>query len=356
MNASKNHQDVIEYVVPASRLAGTQAEVLAQIDELIIGLTGLRELVLLHGPKPAVVPRRKLRLVKRFVAALTFIMAFAVTAAAQTQAPSQDPNPGNMTLTASFDVVSKYMFRGIRQHASGIAMWPVADLGVALYSGDRQLKTAGLNVGTWNSLHTGDTGATGPTGKLWYESDFYATLGLGFGGGTSLAATYTAYTSPNNAFTTVKEMAFKLAVDDTAHLGKAALKPYALVAFEFDTKPGIGQADGGLKAGRYLELGAAPGYAAVRASLTVPVKVGLSLGHYYELNTGTADAPVFVDNRFGYFSAAALVTVPVGGTTGFGAWNVHGGVEYQALGDTAQAFHGGDASRVIGSVGIGFTY
>ena len=45
-----------------------------------------------------------------------------------------------------------------------------------------------------------------------------------------------------------------------------------------------------------------------------------------------------------------------GGTTGFGAWNLHGGVEYQALGDTTKALNGDDGSRVIGSVGIGFVY
>lgn len=134
------------------------------------------------------------------------------------------------------------------------------------------------------------------------------------------------------------------------------LKPYALVAFEFDTDQGVGQADGGAKAGRYLELGAAPGYAGSKASLAVPVKVGLSLANYYELNTGTSDTPVFVDNTFGYFSIAGLVTVPLGGTTNFGSWNLHGGVEFQALGDTTKAFNGGDGHRVIGSIGIGFTY
>jgi hypothetical protein len=35
---------------------------------------------------------------------------------------------------------------------------------------------------------------------------------------------------------------------------------------------------------------------------------------------------------------------------------VHGGVEYQALGETTEAFNGGDSSRVIGSIGFGFTY
>ncbi len=290
------------------------------------------------------------------LASLTFIVMFASSVAAQTTAPSADPNPGNVTVTGSFDAVTTYMFRGIRQHSTGIALWPVADLGFSMFSGDEGLKSAGVNVGTWNSLDTGDTGADGPTGKLWYESDFYTTLSLGFGGGTSLATTYTAYTSPNNAFTTVKEIAFKFAIDDSAYLGKAALKPYALVAFEFDTAPGVGQADGGSKAGRYLEFGIAPSYAASIASITVPVKVGLSLANYYEVNTGTPNAPVFVDNRFGYFSVAGLVTVPLGTTTNFGSWNLHGGVEYQALGDTTKALNGGDRSRVIGSVGIGFTY
>ena len=164
------------------------------------------------------------------MAGFTLVTAFASTAAGQTPpAAPPDPNPGGFTLTGSFDAVSTYMFRGIRQHSTGMAFWPVADVGVALYSGEDALKSAAVNVGLWNSLHTGDTGTDGPSGKLWYESDFYTTLSLGFGGGTSLATTYTALTSPNNSFTSVKEIAFKLGVDDSAHLGKWALKPYALV-------------------------------------------------------------------------------------------------------------------------------
>jgi len=121
------------------------------------------------------------------------IVALAAPVAVQTPAAQPaDPNPGNLTLTGSFDAVSTYMFRGIRQNSTGIALWPVADLGAAVYSGKGRLKSAGVNIGTWNSLNTGDTGADGPTGKLWYESDFYVTLGLGFGGGTSFATTYTA--------------------------------------------------------------------------------------------------------------------------------------------------------------------
>ena len=65
---------------------------------------------------------------------------------------------------------------------------------------------------------------------------------------------------------------------------------------------------------------------------------------------------MFVDNRFGYVSIAGLVTVPLGGTTSFGAWNLHGGVEFQALGDTTKVLNGGDGQRVIGSIGFGFSY
>jgi hypothetical protein len=39
------------------------------------------------------------------------------------------------------------------------------------------------------------------------------------------------------------------------------LKPYVILAREANTAPGLGQADTGGKAGTYLELGMAPGYA-----------------------------------------------------------------------------------------------
>ena len=65
---------------------------------------------------------------------------------------------------------------------------------------------------------------------------------------------------------------------------------------------------------------------------------------------------MFVDHKFGYFSVAGLVPVLIGGTTSFGAWNLHGGVELQALGDTTKAFNGGDGHKFIVSGGLGFFY
>jgi hypothetical protein len=60
-------------IVPARQLSGTRDEVLAQIDELILGLTGLRQLVSMHGPKPAEAPPRKLRLVRGFLKVLLLL-------------------------------------------------------------------------------------------------------------------------------------------------------------------------------------------------------------------------------------------------------------------------------------------
>ena len=196
--------------------------------------------------------RFQLPLVRRcsLSASLLFLASFALTglasaqttpetsssAATQAQEPA-DPNPGAISTSGGMDIQSTYMFRGIRQNSTGIAAWPWVDLGFAAYAGDGAVKSVGINVGSWNSQHTGDTGADGPSQKIWYESDFYTTLGFGFGGGVSLATTYTAYTSPNNTFTTVKELMFKFAIDDSARFGKAAFKPYAIVARELDAEP-----------------------------------------------------------------------------------------------------------------------
>jgi hypothetical protein len=239
------------------------------------------------------------------------------------------------------------MFRGVRQDDTGVIAWPNAEVGVLLHSGNTGLTSARLRVGTWNSVHSGWAGSDGPSGKRWYESDIYATVALGFGNAAILNTTYTTYRSPNKMFTTVKEISVKAAIDRVG-IGRAALKPYGLVAFELDTKPGIGQLDGGFKSGRYLELGVSPGYPSRRIGIAVPVKVGLSLGNYYEL--------AGKDRKFGYASVAGLVTVPLGGTANSNGWNLHGGVEYQLLGDMAKAINNGDGSKTIGSVGVGFSY
>lgn len=287
---------------------------------------------------------RTARLTAPGIVVLAILTVLAAPAAAQ---EPPDPPSGRVAVTGGIDVLSAYRFRGIRQDDTGVIMWPHVALGLRVYEGTGGLKAIRVNAGTWNSLHTGLAGADGPSGERWYQSDVHTTLDLSLAGGVAVGTTYRVYASPNDMFTTVKEASVTVAVDDRAALGRAAVRPYVRAAFELDTAPGRGQVDGGFEAGKYLEIGAAPEYQRARVSIAFPVKVGLSLGGYYEL---AGD-----DRRFGYVSAASLVTVPLARRTALGAWNVHGGVEYQALGPTAKALNNGEGAAVIGSVGIGWS-
>jgi hypothetical protein len=279
-----------------------------------------------------------------FIRAVRFVIpAIVVLSVMLTGSPAsaQDAPPA-VVVTGGLDLVNQYNFRGIRQNSEGVSIWPYVDFGFTPFRGEGGLKSVGINVGTWNASNSQINSADFGTGNKWYESDIYATVGFGFSQ-SALAFTYTSYTSPADLFTHVKELAVKLSYDDSAALGAAALKPYGLVAFELGTEPGRYQADAGLEGGRYLELGIAPGVSGSTVSLAIPVKVGLSIGNYYELDG--------VDNTFGFFSVGGLATVPLGSH-----FNIHGGAEYQALGDTTKALNGNDGSQVIGSFGIGFAY
>jgi hypothetical protein len=262
-----------------------------------------------------------------------------------------DPNPGALTFTGGVDFPTLYFFRGIRQETdAGLTMWPYGDLGIALYSGDGGLKSASVNVGVWNSLHTGSSGSDGPSGGLHYEEDFYTTLGLGFGGGITVSTTYMALTSPNAMFATVKEMQFKVA---KAHW----LNPYGFLAFELSDD---GQADGGHtfggSKGTYLELGVGPSWPLGDgvATLAVPVKLGLGLSSYYE-QVGS-DGTITSD-EFGFFDIGGLVTFPLKGIpSSFGSWNFHAGLDFLMLGDMTKLLNEDESTKVVALFGIGLTY
>jgi len=262
-------------------------------------------------------------------------------------AAAQDPK---VATTGGIDFTNQYNFRGIRQNFGGMAIFPFVDVGIPVSSGDGALKSVSVNLGNWNSINTNQFGDAATDEPKWYESDLYATLSLGFNK-TTVGFTYTAYTSPAENigdtpvyFKTVHELAAKVAFDDSGALGKGALKPYGLIAFEL----GDGGADGIGEKGVYLELGVAPGYSTDKVSVAVPVKVGLSLKDYYSFGSGN-------DDKFGYFSVAGIVTVPVNSN-----WNVHGGVELQVFGDTLAAVNNFDSDArkwaPLGSIGVGFSF
>ncbi len=259
-------------------------------------------------------------------------------------AQAADPNPGAVTLTTAVDFPSVYFFRGIRQEADpALTMFAAGDVGIALFSNDAG-QSVSVNFGVWNSLHTGTSGTgADPKKPSHYEEDFYAMLNLGVGHGVTISPFYTAYTSPNSSFGTVKELAVKF-----AHASKFA--PYGIVAFELS-----GQADAGFDEGTYLELGVGPTWpvGGHGATVGIPVKLGLSLKDYYEL--------AGEDNKFGFVDVGVLFTVPfTSAPTKYGLWNFHAGVNFLGLGDTTKAFNApeGDpkGGQVIVSAGIGMSY
>jgi hypothetical protein len=278
-------------------------------------------------------------------AARTALVAAALTAGASPAIAQDDPNPGALTLTGSLDVLpgTAYVFRGITQETDPeITLWPALDVGIAALSGDGTIKTVGINFGVWNSLHTGSSGLDGPTEKLHYELDWYTTVALGFGGGYGLATTWTAYTSPNGMFGTTQELAFKFTKSYW-------LNPYATMAWEID-----GAADGNdTGTGTYLELGVGPTWPLFdgKATVAVPVKMGLSLTNYYE-------SPVTgEEGTFGFFDVGALVTLPFGGQPGrLGSWNFHVGADVLFLGDATADFNDGENTKFTAIIGLGFTY
>jgi hypothetical protein len=309
------------------------------------------------------------RAVRPFIST-TLAAAALLTCLAAPAAAQNGPNTGAMKVSGGMDFTNAYFFRGIRQETDGLIMYPYLDVGLSLFTGEDSLKSFGVNFGTWNSLHQNSvSGSQNPRNrKLWYESDFYATLGFVVSGGVSVGATYTAYTSPNDGFTTVKEVSFKFGVDDTPYLKTWSVKPYVVIATELDTGTGTGQADGGFcqgtfvngcsGAGTYMEIGASPGYSAPKWSLAVPVKVGIGLVDYYQaLYTDENGAVVGLNDKFGYFSVAGVGTMPFTKMgSKFGSWNLHGGVEFQKLGDMATFANAGDDNQVITTIGLGFSY
>lgn len=271
---------------------------------------------------------------RTLVAVIGAVVVLSGTAAAQ-----DGPNSGNVSLSSGLDIPTAYFFRGIIQKADGFIAQPYLEGGLTLLDGDGGLSGVSVAAGTWNSLHSDKTGAELDP-EMWYENDFYASLGLTFGGSVDASLTYTAYTSPNNLFGTVEEIALGIS-------GGGLLSPYATFAFELD-----GQADGGSNEGTYLELGAEYGLPLPEdapVSISIPVSLGMSLSDYYELDG--------VDNKFGFFNIGASLGVPLSGIpAAFGEWDFHASGNILILGDTTKAFNGDDGSQPIFTFGIGVSY
>ena len=275
---------------------------------------------------------------KKLALGVVVLGLMASPAFAQTPAPGAPQTPPapeaapakRTTLTTGMDVTSAYMFRGIFQEDSGAILQPYVDVGVTLGKG------VSMNFGNWESHHSKREGK-------FYESDYYASM-TATAGKWKPGVLFTSYTSPKDFFKTVNELAGVLAYDDSAHA--VPFSPKVILAQELTD----GQADGGAKKGTYLELGIRPTVKLVKSktpiNLAIPVKTGLSVHNYYELN-GESDT-------FGYLDIGGIISVPI--STKHGTWEFHGGVDVLSFGDNLKTLNSGDRVKPVVSIGFSYVY
>lgn len=266
------------------------------------------------------------------------------SAAAGQDAPADEPafgvNQGRLSFTLGADWVSSYFFRGYVQEDRGFIVQPHAEVGFELVRPDRpEGFGVTLSAGTWNSFHSEKTGSTGDGVESWYESDLYAQLSVACGR-LSVGAGYTFYLYPNSDFSTVQELSLTAAyeLDEGTLFGKALGTPSVGVFIETDNSNVSGDES------VYLELAFGPAFEVLggRATVSVPVTVGLSLDDYY-------------DDAFGYVAVGVDVAIPL--TSGeWGDASLTLGGRLLVLGDAARAANGGDDVDGYAYAGLSFTY
>jgi len=285
---------------------------------------------------------KKLSLAMLF--AVAGVMLMPATATAQEEMAEEGPST-YFSLGADYTTI--YFFRGIWQgNDDSGSFQPWAEGGVTIYEGEKFVTSVDVFAGIWNSFQGSPTGNS--TNNQWYELDVYAGFAVGLPANFAAGATVTAYTSPNDAFDTVSEVALDLAYDDSDLWGEkfAGLQPYLVIAFEFD-----GEADGGGDEGIYLELGIEPSFAFMPDSdypitIAIPVTLGLSVDDYYQDATGDDETFGFLD--IGVVASMPLTMVP----SKFGAWSVSAGVHALFLGDHTEQINENDDFEIIGTLGL----
>jgi hypothetical protein len=249
------------------------------------------------------------------------------------------------------DITNAYYFRGILQEREGLIVQPWMELYANLYSSeDGFLRDITIGAGMWSSFQSERTlaGSTdgGDQNQWWYEADYYPLISMDFAGGLSLLTVYYFYTSPNDAFTTVQELNFKLSWDDSEAFGAWSMQPWVNIATE------IVNTSYGPQEGYGLQFGIAPTlYAAENGSftLTAPAEVGLSLEDYYEGSNGE-------NHTFGYANVGLAASIPLSFVPeSAGAWSFNLSGKYYFFGHQLESNDTPDTSgnRGRGSYPVG---
>lgn len=276
------------------------------------------------------------------VASTAFAQSSASSTSVEQQpAPPAPAPPPRITVTSGLDATSSYMFRGIYQEDRGLVAPAFLDVRIPLYRGQGRVSAVRANLGTWDSFHSGPSGAEGHD-SAWYEADYYASVTATLGRWSPGVVT-TAITSPNAAFGTVYEVGASLDFDDSGN--RVPLAPRVFFVAELS-----GQADAGATPGRYLEVSMRPTRTLRRSGratwgVAFPARAGFSVRGYYESPESTT---------LGFASAGLLPSVTLSGARV--ALELHAGLELMRLGASASVFNSGRHHRPIVTAGASLTY
>jgi len=264
------------------------------------------------------------------LAASALLLGASHASAQDAEVAVLDTSESRLSATVGGDFTSAYFFRGYLQEDEGLIFQPYAELGMALLLPDND-DSIGLSasLGTWNSFHSEQTGATGGGAESWYESDIYATLTLAWKR-LELSAGYTFYMYPNSTFNTVQEAFVSVGFDtpDDTIFGKIIGDPSLTLSFETDNS-NVSSSEAS-----YAQIDFGPSFEVFggKATVSVPVSIGLSIDDYY---VGTDD------EAFGFASVAVNAEVPLHS----GEWGevvLNFGGTLLLLGDTTKAANSGD--------------
>ncbi|MEM8873449.1 MAG: hypothetical protein AAGD32_04235 [Planctomycetota bacterium] len=251
------------------------------------------------------------------------------------------------------DVTTDYYFRGIFQENAGVIIQPYADVTIDLLETDQGDLTATLGI--WNSFHEEQTGAgPGEGADFWYEADLFASFDLAISDSTSVGVIYTAYTSPNGAFSTVQEIGVYGSYGNSVEVAGIALDYEAHAGIYFEVDNG---ADG-FEEGIYAEIGFTPSTPVTvfdtEVTMSLPMVIGLSVDDYYEQAEAGGGTD---DDTVGYIQVGLFGEVPIDAIPDrYGEYSFAAGVTLLWLNDHTQDINSGQDHEVIGTIGISGTY
>lgn len=256
---------------------------------------------------------------------------------------AQDSDARRMSVDLGFDVTSAYFFRGYNQEDRGAIVQPFAEVGFALVDGGDGSPSIDAAFGTWNSFHSAHTGAADNGADTWYESDIYAGFTFGFDS-FELGVGYLFYTYPSSDFNTVQEIGITLGFDLPDDEWTGTWIGDVTLGFHFE----VDNSNVGPDEAAYFQLDFGPSFEVFngKATLSLPVTLGLSLDDYY---VGTDD------ETFGFLSLGTELQVPLGSGE-FGTSSFTIGVTTLILGDTTEASNNADDSEVLAYAGVSLSF